>query len=67
MSTAATSHHGESVSSDWNGLRRPLVMASRKALVRPERLSCTQVVVVSAALATEEPTPPSPGNSAAHT
>lgn len=56
----------ESVSSVWNGLSRPLVMMSRIVLVRPDRLSCAQLVAVSAALAMWLPMVPSPGKSAAH-
>ena len=37
------------------------------ALVRPDRLSCAQVVTLSAPLEMALPAPPSPGNSAAHT
>jgi len=63
---APTSHHGESVNSDWNGLSRPLVSVLRKALVMPDRLSCTHAVTLFAAFVMCVPVPPSPGNCAAH-
>src|SRR5689334_14591567 len=66
ISAAPTSHHGESVSSDWNGLSSPLVTESRKALVTPDRWSWAHVVTLSAQLAILVPVVPWPGNWAAH-
>ncbi len=67
MITAHISHHGESVSSDSNGLSTALVNPSRRSCVSTDMLACTHCVMSLVTREIRGPMFHSSGNSAAHT